>query len=64
MANPNPKTRKAKHDIAPKIRDAFWNGLVETAERRGQTLSETMADFIEKDPTGMFNACSRYLPKE
>jgi hypothetical protein len=33
-------------------------------ERKGKTLAELMADWLEKDPIAMLNAINKFLPRE
>ncbi len=60
----NGGTRKGKPDIAPVMRASFLAALKILKERKGKTLPELMADWLEKDPIAMLNAISKFLPRE
>ena len=55
---------KAKHDIAPRIRRWFSQGVAESARQQGKTPTELFADMFTADPLGTLNAVARYTVRE
>lgn len=55
---------RAKHDIAPRIRKWFSQGVAESARKQGKTPTELFADMFTADPLGTLNAVARYTVKE
>ena len=51
------------HDITPQIRGA-WKRACLIVEDRGSSLSELIADAIEKDVLAALKAIQGFLPKE
>ena len=56
--------RKAKHDIAPLMRNAFEKGIGIVARRRGITIPELMASWIEEDWKAVLAAMKGFTVRE
>ena len=54
---------KARNDITPEIRGA-WIRAAKIVEGRGRSLSELIADAMEKDIVSAMRAISAFLPRE
>jgi predicted oxidoreductase len=57
-------SRRGKHDIAPIIRNGWMEGVTIVARRRGMTVPELFAEWIEADPIAVLNAVARYTVRE
>lgn len=55
---------KAKNDFAPNVRRAIYDGMLLAAKRKGQTLTEMAADWVDKDWQGALNALAKFAPRE
>lgn len=56
---------EVKHQISPRVRGAFWEGLLKYSRDNDMTLPEVFCDWIEKDGLAIvLPIISKFNPKE
>lgn len=57
-------SRKAKNDISPMMRHAFAKGIGIVARKKGLTIPELVATWIDEDWKAVVNAMGKFAVRE